>query len=105
MLDVLVSRRNRTLTNDELMQLAWPGRRVTEDSIVPCIYDIRRVVGVDASREIHRCRPQPLRRSRIFGRSFGELLTFDTLLYHGQPCEVAAAKCIGQGDEIHAESI
>ncbi len=49
-LDVLVSRRNQTVTKDELMQSVWPGRVVTEDSIGQCIHDIRAVVGVEASR-------------------------------------------------------
>src|SRR5215469_6288869 len=40
-----ITNAGRLLSKDELMQAAWPGVFVTEDSLVQCVGEIRRAVG------------------------------------------------------------
>ena len=44
----LVEHAGRLVTKDELMQAAWPGITVTDDSLVQCIHEIRRALRDDA---------------------------------------------------------
>lgn len=43
----LHGRKGELVTKDELMQAVWPGIAVTDDSLVQCIHEIRRVLGDD----------------------------------------------------------
>jgi len=46
-LTYFVTNAGRLLSKQELMQAAWPGLFVTEDSLVQCVGEIRRAVGED----------------------------------------------------------
>ena len=47
----LVNHRDRTVTKNEIIDAVWPDVTVSDESLVQCIADIRRVIGDDA-REI-----------------------------------------------------
>jgi adenylate cyclase len=51
-LNYFVSNAGRLLSKDELMQAGWPGVFVTEDSLVQCVKEIRRVMGDGAQVQI-----------------------------------------------------
>jgi TolB-like protein len=53
----LATNAGRLVTKDELLEAIWPGVTVTEDSLVQCISEIRRVLG-DAGRDIIRTMPR-----------------------------------------------
>lgn len=49
-LALLVSRRRKLVTKEELMQEVWADTHVTDDSLVQCISEIRKVLGRDDSK-------------------------------------------------------
>ena len=49
-LTYFVRNAGRLLSKDELMEAAWPGIYVTEDSLVQCVREIRRGLGDSAQR-------------------------------------------------------
>jgi TolB-like protein/DNA-binding winged helix-turn-helix (wHTH) protein len=46
----LLANRGRLVTKDELMQAVWPGVAVTDDSLVQCIGEIRRLLGDEGKK-------------------------------------------------------
>ena len=46
----LVNNPSRTVTKDEIIEAVWPDVTVSDESLVQCIADIRRVIGKDAKR-------------------------------------------------------
>lgn len=46
----LVNNPNRTVTKDEIIDVIWSDVAVSDESLVQCIADIRRVIGKDAKR-------------------------------------------------------
>jgi tetratricopeptide (TPR) repeat protein/DNA-binding winged helix-turn-helix (wHTH) protein len=44
----LIEHRDRAVSKDELMAKVWPDTAVTDDAVVQCIVDLRRVLGDDA---------------------------------------------------------
>ncbi len=51
-LTYFVSHAGRLLSKDELMEAAWAGITVTEDSLVQCVKEIRRAIGDSAQESI-----------------------------------------------------
>lgn len=51
-LSFLLDRPNRTVTKAEIMDSVWAGATVTDESLVQCIADIRRIIGPDARKII-----------------------------------------------------
>lgn len=51
-LTYFVKNPGRLLPKDELMEVAWPGVYVTEDSLVQCVKEIRRAIGGSAQDAI-----------------------------------------------------
>lgn len=49
-LNFLLENRGRTVTKDEVIGAVWPGAIASDDSLVQCIADIRRVIGEGAKR-------------------------------------------------------
>ena len=47
----LIANPGRLVTKDELMQAVWPGVAVTDDSLVQCVGEIRRLLG-DAGKTL-----------------------------------------------------
>ncbi len=83
----LIESPNRLVTKDELMQAVWHGVAVTDDSLVQCIHEIRRVLGDDrhavlqtAARRGYRLviRPEPVAVTPPTGASIA-VLRFDAL--------------------------
>lgn len=64
----LVENSGRLITKDELIQAVWQGMAVTDDSLVQCLKDIRRSLGVEA-QEIIKTVP---RRGYIFDKEISE---------------------------------
>jgi tetratricopeptide (TPR) repeat protein/DNA-binding winged helix-turn-helix (wHTH) protein len=46
----LLQNRERTVTKDELLESIWKETAVTDDALVQCVMDIRRVIGDDSRR-------------------------------------------------------
>src|SRR5204863_2368840 len=46
----LLERRERLVTKEELLRNIWNGTAVTDDALVQCVMDIRRVLGDDSRR-------------------------------------------------------
>src|SRR5215470_3178266 len=55
-LTYFVKNAGRLLSKDELMQAAWPGVFVTEDSLVQCVKEIRRAIG-DGAQDLIKTIP------------------------------------------------
>ena len=91
-LGYLLKNANRTVTKDELIENVWRDVFVTDDSLVQCIADIRRVIGPDAKnivetipREGYRLhlgdQGPKKRRSFVFPLSALVLIGFAAMLF------------------------
>ena len=64
----LVANPGRTVTKDELIDSVWANVTVSDDSLVQCIADIRRIIGEDA-KEIVETVPREGYRMNLQGRA------------------------------------
>jgi TolB-like protein len=67
----LVTHAGRLITKDELMRVVWPGVAVTDDSLVQCVHEIRRVLQ-DNEHKLLKTAPRRGYRLMPIGSPIGE---------------------------------